>query len=172
MKKNIPDRPPEKARSDAVFAEAAKKAEKLSKKVLTSGNRIDIINKQSAMAHKNKSEMLLWLSRQSTSLVRTRSPVRIWLAAPKSDDYGIRSRLFSYSGRPPKERTEEIWRYRILQPKAVKILPPLRWSMPPASGRCWTTPLPAYRFWTRSCRSTMRTSITPSPQRIRCTVWP
>ena len=82
MKKNIPDRPPEKARSDAVFAEAAKKAEKLSKKVLTSGNRIDIINKQSAMTHKNKSEMLLWLSRQSTSLVRTRSPVRIWLAAP------------------------------------------------------------------------------------------
>ena len=52
MKKNIPDRPHEKARSDAVFAEAAKKAEKLSKKVLTSGNRIDIINKQSAMAHK------------------------------------------------------------------------------------------------------------------------
>ena len=83
MKKNIPDRPHEKARSDAVFAEAAKKAEKLSKKVLTSGNRIDIINKQSAMAHKNKSEMLLWLSRQSTSLVRTRSPVRIWLAAPR-----------------------------------------------------------------------------------------
>ena len=29
---------------------------------------------------------LLWLSRQSTSLVRTRSPVRIWLAAPKSKD--------------------------------------------------------------------------------------
>lgn len=83
MKKNIPDRPHEKARSDAVFAEAAKKAEKLSKKVLTSGNRIDIINKQSAMAHKNKSEMLLWLSRQSTSLVRTRSPVQIRLAAPK-----------------------------------------------------------------------------------------
>ena len=26
--------------------------------------------------------LLLWLSRQSTSLVRTRSPVRIWLAAP------------------------------------------------------------------------------------------
>ena len=70
MKKNIPDRPPKKVRSDAVFAEAAKKAEKLSKKVLTSGNRIDIINKQSAMTHKNKSEMLLWLSRQSTSLVR------------------------------------------------------------------------------------------------------
>ena len=35
------------------------------------------------MTHKNKSEMLLWLSRQSTSLVRTRSPVRIWLAAPR-----------------------------------------------------------------------------------------
>ena len=52
MKENIPDRPPEKARSDAVFAEAAKKAEKLSKKVLTSGNRIDIINKQSAMTKK------------------------------------------------------------------------------------------------------------------------
>ena len=30
----------------------------------------------------NYFKMLLWLSRQSTSLVRTRSPVRIWLTAP------------------------------------------------------------------------------------------
>ena len=72
-----------KTMEEIAAEEAAKKAEKLSKKVLTSGNRIDIINKQSAMTHKNKSEMLLWLSRQSTSLVRTRSPVRIWLAAPR-----------------------------------------------------------------------------------------
>ena len=43
MKENIPDRPHEKARSDAVFAEAAKKAEKLSKKVLTRVVNLDII---------------------------------------------------------------------------------------------------------------------------------
>ena len=42
--------------------------------------------------------MLLWLSRQSTSLVRTRSPVRIWLAAPKIPRTQVRGiLLFKYS---------------------------------------------------------------------------
>lgn len=53
-------KPPEKAekvpadtvrkpRIDAVYADVEKKEEKLSKKVLTSGAQVDIINKQSAM---------------------------------------------------------------------------------------------------------------------------
>ena len=31
--------------------------------------------------------MLIWLRRQSTSLVRTRSPVRIRLSAPEKEDF-------------------------------------------------------------------------------------
>ena len=41
--------------------------------------------------------MLLWLRWYSTSLVRTRSPVRIWLAAPKNTR--SRERVFFYPSR-------------------------------------------------------------------------
>ena len=47
----------------------------------------------------NNIVVLLWLSRQSTSLVRTRSPVRSRLAAPQQRRSAIRPTFICMSGR-------------------------------------------------------------------------